>query len=261
MNQSVRRGFTNGVTGLVSLGAALAGLLLAGCQTQPNAVTGPDQVAVLKAHLEAVSTDWANLARYRDANAQLGAPVAGETRVVFMGDSITDAWPRSGHFFAGRDCIGRGISGQTTPQMLVRFQRDVVALQPKVVVILAGTNDIANNTGPYNPDLTFDSLAGMVAIAQANGIRVVLSSVLPAYDYPWRPGLQPVGKIAALNARLRDLASRTGCIYLDYFPTMADERKGLKAKFTQDGVHPNADGYAAMETAAGPAIEAALAAH
>jgi len=242
----------------VILGGMLA---LSGCQSPAPPPAG-ESVAELKAkvgQLEAAALDWPNRARYREANAQLGPPAAGEARVVFLGDSITDSWPQSGHFFAGQPCVGRGISGQTTPQMLVRFRDDVVALRPKVVVILAGTNDVAENTGPYDPGFTRGCIASMVELARASDIRVVLCSVLPAYDYPWRPGLQPGPKIMALNAWMRDYAAQTGCVYLDYFPAMADERHGLKAAFSEDGVHPNAAGYAVMESLAGPAIAAALA--
>ena len=153
--------------------------------------------------------DWADLARYRGANAALGAPKPGETRVVFMGNSITDAWAKSfPTMFPGKSYVGRGISGQTTPQMLVRFRQDVIALQPKVVVILAGINDIAGNTGPSTQAMIADNLMSMTEIAKANGIRVVLSSVLPAYDFPWRPGIGPAPKVVALNAWMRCYAAQ-----------------------------------------------------
>jgi len=145
--------------------------------------------------------DWASLRRYRQANDSLPPPAAGERRVVFMGNSITDVWARFfPQMFPGKPYIGRGISGQTTPQMLVRFRQDVIALKPAVVVILAGTNDIAGNTGPSTLEMIEDNLMSMTELARANGIRVVLSSVLPVYDYAWRPGLQPAAKIVALNA-------------------------------------------------------------
>ncbi|MFI5337038.1 MAG: SGNH/GDSL hydrolase family protein [Opitutales bacterium] len=217
------------------------------------------EVEDLKAQVAALTNDWPNLARYRADNTRLGAPAPGEVRVVFLGDSITDSWPNTGTFFSRRHYIGRGISGQTTPQMLVRFQQDVAALGPKVVVILAGTNDVAGNTGPYNPELTRNCLASMVELAQARGIRVVLASVLPAFDYPWRTGLQPAAKIAALNAWIKDYAARNHCVYLDYFAAMADSRPGLKAEYSEDGVHPNAAGYAVMEPLAEQAIAQALA--
>jgi lysophospholipase L1-like esterase len=196
---------------------------------------------------DAQQIDWANLAKYRDANAQLGAPKAGEDRVVFFGDSITESWAQFfPTMFPGKPYIGRGISGQTTPQMLVRFQQDVVALRPRVVVILAGTNDIAGNTGPMTLEMTEQKLKSMTEIAKANGIRVVLSSVLPVYDYPWKPGLEPAEKIVALNAWLRRYASRVGAGYVDYHSAMSDARHGLRAELGSDGVHPNEAGYRVM---------------
>jgi lysophospholipase L1-like esterase len=204
-------------------------------------------------------TDWANLARYRQANAELPRPAAGEQRVVFMGNSITDSWARLfPTMFPGKPYVGRGISGQTTPQMLVRFRQDVVALRPAVVVILAGTNDIAGNTGPSTLEMIEDNLQSMTEIAKANGIRVVLSSVLPVFDYPWRKGLEPAPKIVALNAWLKDYASRAGAVYLDYHSAMADTRQGLPPALSSDGVHPNEAGYRIMAPLAEQAIAAAL---
>ena len=204
-------------------------------------------------------TDWADLDRYRSANAALAAPAPGDDRVVFMGDSITDAWPRIGPFFAGKPYVGRGIGGQTTPQMLVRFRADVVALRPRVVVLLAGINDIAGNTGPSTPEMIQDNLRSMVEIAHANGIRVVLGSILPAFDFPWRPGLQPAAKVVAMNAWIKTYAESHGCIYLDYFTALADDRGGLPDQFAEDGIHPNRAGYAVMERLAADAIARALA--
>jgi lysophospholipase L1-like esterase len=142
--------------------------------------------------------------------------------------------------------------------MLVRFRQDVIALQPKVVVILAGTNDLAGNTGPSTLEMIQDNLASMVELAKTNGIRVVLSSVLPAYDYPWKPGLEPAAKIVALNGWMKDYAARNGVIYLDYHAAMADERQGLRAELTYDGVHPNDAGYRVMAPLADRAIEQAM---
>jgi acyl-CoA thioesterase I len=208
---------------------------------------------------ERLRNDWANLARYRDANAQLGAPAAGENRVVFMGNSITDAWARRfSTDFPGKPYVGRGISGQTTPQMLVRFRQDVVALKPKVVVILAGINDIAGNTGPSTQAMIADNIMGMTEIAKANGIRVVLSSVLPAYDFPWRRGLEPAPKVVALNTWLKQYAQQAGAVYLDYHSKMADARGGLSAEMASDGVHPTAVGYQMMAPLAEAAIQEAL---
>ena len=179
--------------------------------------------------------------------------------MVFMGNSITEGWaPYFKEFFPGKPYIGRGISGQTTPQMLVRFRQDVVALKPKVVLILAGTNDIAGNTGPSTLEMIEDNLASMADLARANGIRVVLMSVLPVWDYPWRPGLEPAQKIVALNAWMKDYAARTGAVYVDAHTPMADERQGMKAEYSGDGVHPNKAGYAVMSPLTEKAIEAAI---
>jgi lysophospholipase L1-like esterase len=208
---------------------------------------------------ERIHNDWAFLARYRDENARLGPPHPGERRVVFMGNSITEGWAK--HFatmFAHKPYVGRGISGQTTPQLLVRFRQDVIALQPAVVVLLAGTNDIAGNTGTATLEMIQDNLASMVNLATANGIRVVLASVLPAYDYPWKPGLQPAPKIVALNTWMRAYAREHGLVYLDYHSALRDARDGLRAEYSDDGVHPNEAGYRVMAPLAERAIAAAL---
>ncbi|MDB4875372.1 MAG: hypothetical protein JWM41_1818 [Gemmatimonadetes bacterium] len=205
------------------------------------------------------STDWANLARYRKANAELPPPASGERRVVFMGNSITDSWARwFPDMFPGKPYVGRGISGQTTPQMLVRFRQDVIALAPAVVLILAGTNDIAGNTGPSTLEMIEDNLASMTELAKANGIRVVLASVLPVYDYPWRPGLEPAPKIMALNTWIKAYAARTGAVYLDFHSAMADTRQGLRSDLTTDGVHPTEAGYRVMAPLAEKAVAEAL---
>jgi lysophospholipase L1-like esterase len=204
-------------------------------------------------------SDWANLARYREANATVAPPANGETRVVFMGNSITEGWQK--YFptmFAGKPYINRGIGGQTTPQMLVRFRPDVVALKPKVVVILAGTNDIAGNTGSSTLEMIEDNLASMADIARANGIKVVLSSVLPVFDYPWKPGLEPAPKIIALNKWMKEYAEKHGAIYLDYHSAMADSRGGMREGLASDGVHPNETGYRLMAPLAEQAIKKAL---
>ena len=203
--------------------------------------------------------DWASLARYREANAALGDPRPGETRVVFMGNSITDAWAKSfPTMFPGKSYVGRGISGQTTPQMLVRFRQDVVALKPQVVVILAGINDIAGNTGPATLAMIADNLMSMTEIAKANGIRVVLSSVLPAYDFPWRRGIEPAPKVVSLNGWIRCYAAQAGATYLDYYGKMVDARGGLSPEMASDGVHPTEAGYRIMAPLAEAAIQEAL---
>ena len=202
-------------------------------------------------------TDWAWLARYRAENAAL--PPASAERVVFMGNSITEAWQKLfPQLFPGKDYIGRGISGQTTPQMLVRFRQDVVALKPKVVVILAGTNDIAGNTGPSTVEMIEDNLASMAEIAEANGIRVVLASVLPVDDYPWRRGLEPAPKIMALNAWMKQYAADHDAVYLDFHSAMQNEKHGMKSELAYDGVHPTEAGYRVMAPLTERAIAAAL---
>ena len=203
--------------------------------------------------------DWANLDRYKNENAKLGNPSPGENRIVFMGNSITEGWSRlNPEFFSGKPYINRGISGQTTPQMLIRFRPDVIDLKPAVVVILAGTNDIAGNTGPSTLEMIEGNIISMAELARANGIIVVLSSVLPAYDYPWKPGLNPAEKIAALNEMIKRYADKKGIVYLDYYVSMVDERKGLKDTYTNDGVHPNEAGYKVMAPLAEEAIAKAL---
>jgi lysophospholipase L1-like esterase len=201
-------------------------------------------------------TDWPYLERYRAENANLAPPRAGEKRVVFMGNSITEGWMK--YFptqFAGKPYINRGIGGQTTPQMLVRFRQDVIALEPAVVVILAGTNDIAGNTGPSTLEMIEDNLASMAELARANGIEVVLSSVLPVFDYPWKTGLEPAPKIVALNAWMKQYAASHGAVYLDYHSAMKDDRNGMRSELASDGVHPNEAGYKIMV----PLVENAIA--
>jgi lysophospholipase L1-like esterase len=203
--------------------------------------------------------DWPNLARYKDENAKTGLPAANENRVVLMGNSITESWGQvSPEFFSGKPYINRGISGQTTPQMLIRFRPDVIALKPAVVVILGGTNDIAGNTGPSSLEMIEDNLASMAVLAKAANIKVVLSSVLPVYDYPWAPGLKPAEKIATLNQWIKSYAQQNSYIYLDYYSSMVDDRKGMKAEYSADGVHPNEAGYKVMAVLAEKAIALAL---
>ena len=239
---------------------------------EPNSCTPPpplDSAAAAKrdegrkAYLENEEkrnrVDWPYLARYRDSNTVLGAPKPGEKRVVFLGNSITDGWAR--HFptmFPGKSYIGRGIGGQTTPQMLVRFRQDVISLKPSAVVILGGTNDIAGNTGASTIEMIEDNLASMAELAKANGIRVVLSSVLPVYKYSWAPEIDPAMQIVKLNAWMKDYAAKNGAVYLDYESTMSDEKHGLKCELTYDGVHPNTSGYRVMARLAEKAIADAL---
>lgn len=203
------------------------------------------------------TNDWPNLRRYRNENVQL-KPV--KNRVIFYGNSITDAWINvSPDFFkTNPSYLDRGIGGQTTPQMLIRFRQDVIDLHPKVVIILAGINDIAGNTGPSTLDMIENNLASMAQLAKSNNIKVILCSVLPAYTIPWRAGIDPIQKIIDLNKWIKDFTHKNNFIYLDYYSVMADERKGLPAKYSKDGVHPTAEGYAVMEPLAVKAISQAL---
>ena len=191
--------------------------------------------------------DWPNLERFHAENHKLEARVEGSTRVVLMGNSITEGWPKFyPEFFETSTFIARGISGQTTPQMLLRFRQDVIDLDPDVVVILAGTNDIAGNTGPITLDQIKGYIVSMCELARTNDIKVVISSVLPAYEYSWRKDLKPAGLIVELNTMLKQYADQEGFVYLDYFSPMADRRNGLKGEYTYDGVHPNKAGYLIM---------------
>ena len=203
--------------------------------------------------------DWPNLNRFKKQNESLAAPSMDEQRVVFMGNSITEGWPNMDpEYFANPSYINRGIGGQTTPQMLLRFRADVIDLQPKVVVILAGTNDIAGNTGPMTLEEIRDNIISMCQLAKANGIEVIISSVLPAHDYSWKPGMEPHIKIPKLNAMLEDYAKANDIIYLDYFSAMVDDRNGLSKDLAEDGVHPTKKGYAMMKPLAENAIAKAL---
>lgn len=226
----------------------------------PRPTPTPEQIAARqKAQQEQLANDWPNLARYRDANRSLPPASPDEPRVVFMGDSITELWARDpGGFLSSEGNVGRGIGGQTTPQMLLRFQQDVVALKPAVVVINGGTNDIAGNTGPSTLEMIEDNLKSMAQLGAANGIKVVLTSVTPAYDYPWKRGLAPAEKVVALNDWIKDYCARTGCVYADYFSPMSDEKHGLKEGLSRDGIHPTPAGYAIMTPIAEAAIARAL---
>lgn len=222
------------------------------------AQTAAAQTAVAPTAAVQTPPDRDGLLRYAAANQALPAPRAGRPRVVLLGNSITKAWPKADSaFFAGSryELVGRGISGQTSPQLLVRFRQDVIDLHPVAVVLLAGINDIAGNTGPYDPQATFNNIQSMAELAQAHGIRVILCSVLPAYDFPWRPGLAPAPKVLAVNQQIKDYAARHRCTYLDYHAAMADERQGLPAALATDGVHPTLAGYRLME----PLLEQAVA--
>ena len=249
----------------------VAGLQSPGAQTPaaPAPTTCPEMASALTSLMrnDARLRDWANLSRYREANRALPPPASSEARVVFMGDSITDAWqqPRYGGFFPGRPYIDRGISGQTTPQMLLRFRPDVVDLGPKAVVILAGTNDIAGNTGPMTNEEIQGNLASMSELAHAHNIRVVLASVTPVSGYHLAsPGAvpqttsRPMARIQALNKWIQTYAAAHGDVYLDYFSAMTDDAGLLRTELSDDDLHPNAKGYAIMAPLAEAAIARAL---
>ena len=220
----------------------------------PMAEAGP----YLKAYQEARKTDWADLCHYRDDNAKLMAQPQTARDVVFMGDSITEGWRYGDRGFFTGGWIDRGISGQTTPQMLLRFPGDVLALHPRVVHIMAGTNDVAGNTGPTSMETIVGNIAAMVTLAKAAGIRVVLAATPPAASFKWSPDLKPAPQIAALNARLRDLATREKVTFVDYGTVLGMPDGAMKDALTLDGVHPNAAGYAAMGPLAKKAVAAAL---
>jgi lysophospholipase L1-like esterase len=240
-----------------------ASVMVAIACAQTPATDAPPDITKVQASLDRANRtlqDWPALGRYREANSKLAAPAAGEDRVVFMGDSITDGWgKRYGKFFSGKPYVNRGISGQTTPQMLIRFRADVIALKPKAVVILAGTNDIAGNTGPMTLDAIEDNLMSMADLAAANGIRVVMSSVMPVCDYIRNQTKQrPPETINALNAWIKDYAARHDAVYLDYYSAMLDDAGVFKKELTFDGLHPNDAGYEIMVPLAEKAIAAAL---
>lgn len=191
--------------------------------------------------------DWANVARFKAEN-ELVIENKAPVKMVFMGNSITEGWKLfDPNFFNSTDYVNRGIGGQTTPQMLIRFKQDVLDLKPKGVVILAGTNDIAGNTGPMSIQEIYNQIESMAGLAALNKIEVFLCSVLPVYDYPWKPGLKPAPKIVALNEMLKTLAREKNYLYIDYFSEMSDDKNGLKASLGADGVHPNEKGYEIMK--------------
>jgi lysophospholipase L1-like esterase len=236
--------------------AVVAVALLAGSVAAADPQNGAGQ-----AQIERLRTDWAQLLRYRDENRSLPPPSAGRPRVVFLGDSITESWNLAGVGLDGIEVLNRGIGGQTTPQMLVRFRQDVIELKPAVVHILAGTNDLAGNTGPTTLKAIENNLSSMVDVAAANHIVVVLATVLPTVDYPWRTGLEPAGKIVSLNGWMRAYAKQRKLVYADYYSALVDSSGGLRSALADDGVHPNRAGYDAMSPIARESVRQALAAH
>ena len=211
--------------------------------------------AFLSGFLFSNAQDWANLKRFQHDNDSLLSLPPVRNRVVFMGNSITEGWINTHpDFFRKNPYVCRGISGQTTPQMLLRLRQDVIQLRPKAVVILAGTNDIAGNTGPSTLGMILNNIASMAELAKANGIEPILCSVLPAYDYPWRKGLEPNVKIPKLNAMLKAYAKKRGFVYVDYFSAMAQPNNAMIAEYTYDGVHCTSTGYDVMEKVIVPVI-------
>jgi lysophospholipase L1-like esterase len=237
---------------------ALAGLLLAVRLSAKEAVNAAavDGPAARKAHEEQMKNDWPWLGRYKQADLALGPPAAGEERVVFIGASVIERWKFDGPngFFPGKPYINRGISGQTSPQMLLRFRQDVIDLKPRAVVILVGVNDFAGNTGPMTLEQSEENVESMADLATANRIHVVICSTLPSSHIPWKPGAEPAPRIAALNRWLNAYAAQKGYVYVDYYSAMKDERGGLPAALSKDGVHPTAAGYAIMA----PLVEAGI---
>jgi lysophospholipase L1-like esterase len=224
----------------------------------PTGFTGLDQYRASR--IAIYTDDFGQLARYRQADASLGPPAAGETRVVFLGDSITDYWNLA-DYFPGKPYINRGIDGQTTPEMLVRFRQDVIDLHPKVVVVLAGTNDIAGVTGPTRNEDIEANYASMAELAQAHGIRMVFASVLPVHNYTQDAkesfALRPRKRILALNEWLRDYCVTNRLVYLDYFSALVDDQGMLKRELADDGLHPTNAGYRIMASLAERAIQKA----
>ncbi|MDX9905675.1 MAG: SGNH/GDSL hydrolase family protein [Bacteroidales bacterium] len=208
---------------------------------------------------EPLNQDWANLKKYESENRNLKPPAEGEERVVFLGNSITEFWKYAdSSFFAGNHYLDRGISGQTTPQMLLRFRQDVIDLDPSVVVILAGINDIAENTGPASMESIFGNIVSMIQLARANEIEVVICSVLPANHFYWRPEIEPAEKVIKLNSLLENYCKQNNLVFLDYYSGMVDPGKGLDQKYTDDGVHPTLAGYKYMEPMVEEAIQKVL---
>ena len=209
---------------------------------------------------QAENSDWANLGYYKKRNRELGLPDENEKRIVFIGDSITEEWGNLyPEFFSGKNYINRGIGGQTTPQMLIRFKPDAIDLKPDAIVILAGTNDIAGNTGPSTVRMITDNIFSMAELAKAYDIIVVLASILPVYQYSWADDvLDPPSMIDSVNRKIKEYVENQGLVYLDYYSSMVDDRKGLKLDYTGDGVHPNEAGYKVMSAIADDIILQAL---
>jgi lysophospholipase L1-like esterase len=235
----------------------LAAMLKPGAKPPPMPSQGDEKLReYLKKHAEDLARDFPDLCHYKSDNAAIRE--GAHPTIIFMGDSITEGWGVGDPSLFSRGVVDRGISGQTSPQMLLRFYQDVVALRPRAVHIMAGTNDVAGNTGPSSPDDFKNNIRAMVDLARANHIQVVLASILPAERFPWRPDIQPVEQIRQLNAWLRQFAGQHELIYADYYSSLATPSGALRPELSNDGVHPNADGYAAMRPIADAAIRKAM---
>lgn len=204
--------------------------------------------------------DWAKLDFYKEKNKLIESSAAQDNRVVFMGNSITQGWDKfyPDFFLNNSSYVNRGIGGQTTPQMLVRFRQDVIELSPKLVVLMAGTNDIAENTGSMSLEVTLGMIVSMVELAKSNGIDVILCSILPAKDFPWHPGKNPAHKILVLNSMIQDYAQKQAISYVDFYSSMVNNDGGLLTEYSSDGVHPNKEGYLKMEPIIQQAIKSVL---
>jgi len=240
-------------------GVGQAGAGLAGSSSGSSSAGAVPVTAAEVEGMRRKLADWGQLGYYREANRALPPAAPGEDRVVFYGASMTENWGKNGSvFFPGKGYINRGIGGQTTAQMVVRFRQDVIDLHPKAVVILGGTNDIAGNTGPMTPEMTEGNWQSMADLAKANGIRAIFASITPSSDIPWRRGLHPAEKIRVLNAWLKEYCASHGAMYLDYYSVLTDADGGMQADLTVDGVHATPKGYMRMAPLAQAAIDTAL---
>lgn len=203
---------------------------------------------------DVMKNDWANLKKYDSENKELSTTPTSK-RIVFMGDSITEFWKVNDSSFFDKSKINRGISGQTTPQMLLRFPQDVISLKPEVVIILAGINDIAENTGPISNEGILENIIAMSELAKANTIKVILCSVLPANRFNWNPKISPDNRVIELNKMIQSYADKNKILYIDYYSKMVDDENGLQKQYGEDGVHPNKEGYLVMKSIVNEAIE------
>ena len=215
--------------------------------TIENDIRVSNENEIDKSESSAINQDWPNLGFYEQDNFKLKSK-SKKDRVVFMGDSITEGWSQLDPvFFSKSNYINRGIGGQTTPQMLIRFKPDVIDLDPSLILLLAGTNDIAGNTGSSTIKMITDNLFSMAELAKANGIKIALSSILPVYNYPWNENIiKPYKTISKINSSLKDYVRKNDLLYIDYFDQMVNKKEGLKSEYTTDGVHPSVEGYKVM---------------